>query len=49
MDWISTAALVKWLLKALSMSVGLLIVSLLTVIRVGKIWLKLFEDMAMVI
>ena len=34
----------KKLLKAIGMSDGSVIVSLLTVIAVGKIWLKLFED-----
>ena len=39
------ATLAKWLLKALAMTGGLVIVSLLTVIAVGKWWLELFEDM----
>ena len=43
-DWISIATLAKYLLKALAMSDGLVIVSLLTVIVVGKVWLELFED-----
>ena len=43
-DWISIAILVKKLLKALAMSDGLVIVSLLTVIPVAKLLLKLFED-----
>ena len=41
---ISIATLVKQLLKALAISDGLVIASLLTVIAVGEIWLKLFED-----
>ena len=36
-DWISIATLAKQLLKALAMSDGLVIVSLLIVIAVGKI------------
>ena len=43
-DWISIATLAKELFKALSVSFGLVIVSLLKVIAVGKIWLQLFED-----
>ena len=43
-DWIFIATLAKQLLKALGMSDGLVIVSLLTVIAVGKVWLELFED-----
>ena len=42
--WIYIAILVKKLLKALAMSDGLVIVSLLTVIPVAKLLLKLFED-----
>ena len=47
-DWISIETLPKYLLKALAMpvivSVMLAIVSLITVIAVGKIWLELFQD-----
>ena len=43
-DWVSIGTLAKWLLKALAMSGGLVTVSLITVIAVGKICLKLFED-----
>ena len=39
-DWISLANLAKELLKALTKADGLLIVSLLTVIAMGKVWLK---------
>ena len=42
-DGISIATLAKQLLKSLAMSDGLVIVSLLTVIAVGKIWLQFFE------
>ena len=41
---ISIAILAKQLLKALAMSVGLVTVTLLTVIAVEKRWLGLFED-----
>ena len=34
----------KIVIEALAMPNGLLVVSLLTVIAVGKIWLQLFED-----
>ena len=35
----------KIVIEALAMPNGLLVVSLLTVIAVGKIWLQLFEDL----
>ena len=38
------AALAKYLLRVLAISNGLVIVSLVAVIAVGKIWLELFED-----
>ena len=37
--WISVATLAKYLLKALRMSDGLVIVDSITVIAVAKIWL----------